>query len=118
MKKHNCHPHFVVVVYNNDMKLVSVKCMKYPSALRRRQAAGTAEPPGFITGNHLFLNNCHMSYVGFEPTELQLKTFDSIVWGMIWGKERGDLGTRGLVNHTHVADGEKPSGRILWSTGC
>ena len=32
-----------------------------------------------------------------------MKTFDSIVWGMIWGKERGDLGTRGLVNRQRMA---------------
>ena len=75
-----------------------------------------AVPPPIIMARVLVTNTLLSSCIWFfayflVPTEVQMKTFDSIVWSMIWGKERGDLGTRGLVNRqrmTRTAQGVNP----------
>ena len=49
----------------------------------------------------LFCNSLMVSCVWFFayfilPTPAQLERMDALVWGMIWGKEPGDEGSRGL----------------------
>ena len=48
------------------------------------------------------LSSCIWFFAYFlVPTAQQLNTLDAVVWGMIWGKERGALGTRGLLVNRH-----------------
>ena len=50
------------------------------------------------------LSSCIWFFAYFlVPTAQQLNTLDAVIWGMIWGKERGALGTRGLVNRHRMA---------------
>ena len=50
------------------------------------------------------LSSCIWFFAYFlVPTDLQLQSLDAVVWGMIWGKQRGALGTRGAVNRQRLA---------------
>ena len=44
------------------------------------------------------------------PSEQQLHSFDAMVWGMLWGKNRGDVGSKGVVSRHRVAQPQSVSG--------
>ena len=57
-----------------------------------------------VTISNALLASCMWFFCYFSvPKVQQLKTFDAIVWGMVWGKNSGDTGTRGLISKYRMA---------------
>ena len=49
------------------------------------------------------LSSCIWFFAYFiTPTHTQIDRFDAIVWGGVWGKEPGDINTRGLVRRARM----------------
>jgi len=50
------------------------------------------------------LSSCLWFFAYFiSPSPAQLKRFDDVVWGMLWSKQRGGVGTRGQINRFRIA---------------
>ena len=53
--------------------------------------------------SNTILVSCIWYFVYFiVPSADQVKLFDEVVWGMTWGRESGDMGTRGQVNRARM----------------
>ena len=60
------------------------------------------------------LSSCLWFFAYFMvPSEQQLHSFDAMVWGMLWGKNRGDVGSKGVVSRHRVAQPHLSAGGLI-----
>ena len=84
---------------------------KIKARMMRWQSRHPSRHARVLVANSL-LSSCLWFFAYFIiPTAAQLVKFDQVVWGMVWGKERGALGSRGQVNKLRMA-GEVTEGGL------
>ena len=84
---------------------------KIQSRMMRWQSRHPSVMARVLIANSL-LSSClwFFAYFMVPSEQQQLHSFDAMVWGMLWGKSRGDVGSKGVVSRHRVAQPQSVGG--------